>query len=132
LGKLVRDVKNVDARVVALSTEVARLASLLNSVERTVRECQTGPLALAHLDEDMWQQIGNALADCQLTVEALGRITAKINGEHKPDAKALAKLLSKPSMHFRFSVHGDEVSDLTRKIYRSNCSIQTALAIVNV
>lgn len=80
----------------------------------------------------MWQQIGTAVSDCQLTVEALDRVVTKIHGEPNPDAKALARLLSKPSMHFRFAVREDGVTDLTRKIYRSNCSMQTALAVVNV
>lgn len=129
---MVKGIRNIDSKVIALSHEVTRLASLLKSVERTVRECQAVSLALAYLDEDMWQQIDNALVDCKLTLEALGRVTMKIQGEHNADARAVDKLLTKSSMHFRFTVHGDEVSDLTRKIYKSNCSMQTALAVVNV
>lgn len=132
LRKVIREVKDVDAKVVALSIEVTRLVSLLKSVERTVRECHTVSLSLAHLDEDMWQQIDNALVDCKLTVEELSRVTMKISGEHSADAKALAKLFNKPSMHFRLTLHGDEVSDLARKIYKSNCSMQTAFAVLNV
>lgn len=118
--------------MVSLSTEVTRLASLLSSVERTVRDCQTGPLALAHLDEDMWKQISTALDDCKLGVEALTRVITKINGEPSTEARSLARLLHKPSTHFRLAIRGDDVSDLTRNIYRSNCSMQTALAVVNV
>ncbi|KAK3367969.1 hypothetical protein B0H63DRAFT_405141, partial [Podospora didyma] len=132
LCNLIKDVKNVDTKIYDLSSEVTRLTDLLTSVEHTVRECQGISLTLAHLDEHMWQQIDNALVDCKVTVEELDRITMRISGEYNTDTKSVAKLLKKPSMHFRFTVHGDEVSDLTKKIYKSNCSMQTALAVVNV
>jgi hypothetical protein len=84
---------------------VTRLASLLKSVEKTVRECQAVSLALAYLDEDMWQQIDNALVDCKHNLKALSQVTMKIQGEHSADASVINKLLNKPSMHFRFTVH---------------------------
>ena len=80
----------------------------------------------------MWQQIENALVDCKVTVEELDRLTIKITGKHDEEAKKPTRLLKKPSLHFRFTIHGDEVSDLTQKVYKSNCSMQTALAVVNV
>jgi len=106
--------------------------NLLSSVEKTVRQCQSLSLTLAHLDDHMWQQIDNALVDCKVTVEELDRVTMKIGGEHGAEPKGLGRLLKKPSMQFRFAIHEDEVEDLTQKIYKSNCSMQTALAVVNV
>ncbi|KAK3374304.1 hypothetical protein B0T24DRAFT_594407 [Lasiosphaeria ovina] len=132
LCNLIKDVKNVDTKIHDLSSEVTRLTDLLTSVEHTVRKCQEISLTLAHLDEHMWQQIDNALVDCKVTLEELDRTTMRISGEYNTDAKSITRLLKKPSMHFRFTVHGDEVSDLTKKIYKSNCSMQTALAVVNV
>jgi hypothetical protein len=106
--------------------------SLLTSVEKTVRQCQAVSLTLAHLDDQMWLQIENVLVDCKVTVEELDLITIKIGGEHNTEAKNFTRLLKKPSLHFRFTIHGDEVLDLTKKVYKSNCAMQTALAVVNV
>lgn len=97
-----------------------------------MRQCQEVSLTLAHLDDHMWQQIDNALVDCKVTVEELDRVSMRIGGEYSAEGKSIAKLLKKPSTHFRFTLHGDEVADLTKKIYKSNCSMQTALAVVNV
>jgi hypothetical protein len=80
-------------------------------------------LTLAHLDDHMWQQIDNALADYKVTVEELGRVSMRISGESNADPKNIVRLLKKPSIHFRFTVHGDEVTDLTKKIYKFNCSM---------
>ncbi|KAL2024862.1 hypothetical protein VTK56DRAFT_3561 [Thermocarpiscus australiensis] len=74
----------------------------------------------------------NALVDCKVTVEDMERVVLKITGGHGGDAANMAKLLKKPSMHFRLSVRGDEVATLTKKVYKSNCAMQTALAVVNV
>lgn len=133
LGKLVQGIMTIDAKVFSLSHEVIRLASLLKSVERTIRECQAASLAMAYLDEDLWQQIDTALADCGRTLDALDGITIKIRGDHgNPETTALGRLMARPGMHMRFLIRGEEVSDLTRKIYKSSCSIQTALAVINV
>jgi hypothetical protein len=132
LYNLIQEVKGIDAKVIDLSKEVSRLMSLLTSVERTVRQCQAVSLTLAHLDDHMWLQIENALVDCRVTVQELDLITIKIGGEHNKEVNNVARLLRKPSLHFRFAVHGDEVSDLTQKVYKSNCAMQTALAVVNV
>jgi len=132
LYKLIEDVQNVDTKLRDLSREVERLADLLRSIERTTKQCHEVSLTLAHLDDHMWQQIDNALADCRDTVGDLDRVSMRISGQYNVDPKSVTKLLRKPSVYFRFTVHGDEVADLTKKIYKSNCSMQTALAVVNV
>ncbi|KAK0625944.1 hypothetical protein B0T14DRAFT_599420 [Immersiella caudata] len=132
LYNLIQEVKGIDAKVVELSKEVSRLTGLLTSVEKTVRQCQTVSLTLAHLDDHMWLQIDNALVDCMVTIKELDLVAIKIGGEHTKDAKNASRLLRKPSLHFRFAIHSEEVSDLTQKVYKSNCAMQTALAVVNV
>jgi hypothetical protein len=97
-----------------------------------VRQCHSQALTLAHLDDHMWQQIDNALMDCKITIEGLDRLVIRIGSEYDPEAKNLVKLLKKPSMHFRLTFHADEISEFTKKIYKSNCAMQTALAVINV
>ncbi|KAK1827460.1 hypothetical protein QBC39DRAFT_361660 [Podospora conica] len=132
LFDLSQDLKGAEAKIVDLSNEVSRLASLLTSVERTIRQCQTVSLTLAHLDDHMWLQIETALVDCKCAVEELDLLAIKIRREHDTEPKALGRLLKSPGLLFRFTIYGDELSDLTKKIYKCNCAMQTALAVVNV
>ncbi|KAJ0161220.1 hypothetical protein CTA2_6585, partial [Colletotrichum tanaceti] len=132
LFELVHKIKNVDGKLADLCKEVEQLTSLLTSVEKTVKQCQSQVLTLAHLDQHMWEQINTTLADCQCNIDGLDRLVMKLMSQHDPEAKALARLLKKPSLHFHFVVHKDEIQDYTTKIVKSNYAMQTTLAVVSV
>ncbi|KAL0940242.1 hsp70 family protein [Colletotrichum truncatum] len=132
LYELVNNIKNVDSKLSDLSKEVAQLSGLLTSVEKTVKQCQTQALTLAHLDQHMWEQIENTLADCQSNIDGLDRLLIKLSNEYDTEGKIFSRLLKKPSMHFHFTIHKDEVQDYTNKIVKSNCAMQTTLAVVSV
>lgn len=130
LYTLIKDIKNVDAKITALSKEVMVLTGLLTSVENTVRKCHSQTLTLAYLDEQMWLQIDNTMVDCKITLEGLDRLVTMIRGESQ--SKNFMKLLKKPSMHFKLTTHTDDISDFMNQIYKLNCALQTALAVVNM
>jgi len=132
LYKQVNELRNADARLAALSREVGHLSGLLASVEKTLRECHSQTLTLAHLDEDMWVQINNALSDCRVALEGLDGIITKLDGAGAGSSGSARRLLKKASMHFQLSTHVSEITDFTDKIYKSNCAMQTALAVVTV
>src|SRR5262249_20045435 len=131
LYKLIDEAKNVDTRLSTLSKEVSLLTGLLTSVERTVRECQSRSLTLAHMHEHLWQQIDNTLVDCKITLEGLDALAVKIRGE-SGWSRNIGKLLKKSSMHLKLTAHGDELSLFKDKIYNSNCAMQTATSMLSV
>lgn len=132
LYELINEIKNVDTKLSDLSKEVTQLSKLLQSIDTMVQECQSQALTLAHLDGNMWQQIDSTLLDCKINIEGLDRLVIRLRGQHDPDAKNLARLMKKSSMHFHFTVNRDEIADYTSKLYKSNCAMQTTLAVVNV
>ncbi|KAH7160376.1 hypothetical protein B0J13DRAFT_493970 [Dactylonectria estremocensis] len=127
-----QDVKNVDTKICDLSKEVTQLAGLLRSVENMVQKCGTQALTLAHLDDHMWHEIRTALSDCEANLDGLNRLVMNLSDEYDPEQRNLARLLKKPSIHFYLAFHKDEIADLTSKIYKSNCAMQTSLAVINV
>ena len=129
---MVNNIKNVDNKIADLSKEVTQLTNLLKSVEQVVEQCQSQALTLAHLDHHMWEQIDNALMDCKVNLDGLDTLVMRLSSQHDPEAKHFARLLKKPSRHFQLTVNKDEITDYTSKIYKSNCAMQTALAVVNV
>ncbi|KAI5459319.1 hypothetical protein BGZ63DRAFT_406620 [Mariannaea sp. PMI_226] len=129
---LINNINIIDTNINDLSKEVERLTALLESVKTVVQQCQSQALTLAYLDGHMWRQIDNALIDCKINIEGLQRLTIRLNNEINPEAKSLATLLKKPSTHFHFNVHKDKITEYTGKVYKSNCAVQTALAVVNV
>ncbi|KAK2041417.1 hypothetical protein LZ31DRAFT_472411 [Colletotrichum somersetense] len=132
LFDLVNKIKNVDSKLYDLCEEVKKLANLLTSVEKTVKQCQSQVLTMAHLDQHMWEQINATLADCQCNVNGLNGLVLKLMSQYDPEAPAPMRLLKKSSLHFHFVVHKDEIQDYTTKIVKSNHAMQTTLAVVSV
>ncbi|PMD45395.1 hypothetical protein L207DRAFT_255685 [Hyaloscypha variabilis F] len=130
LHTLIKDIKNVDAKLTALSKEVTLLTGILASVEGTIRKCHSQTLALAHLDSQIWQQIENVMVDCKITLEGLDRLVIKIRSES--GSTNFMRLFRKPSMHFRLTTKMDDVSEFMTQTYKLNCALQTALAIFNI
>jgi hypothetical protein len=130
LYTFIRNIKNADAKLAALSKEVTLLTGLLTSVESTVRKCHSQALILAHLDEEIWQQTDNVMIDCKITLEGLDRLVTKIRSES--GSKSLVKLLKRPSMHFKITSQMDDVSEFMKKTCNLNCALQTALAVFNM
>jgi hypothetical protein len=130
LHTLIRDIKNVDAKLTALSKEVTLLTGILASVESTIRKCHSQTLTLAHLDNQIWQQIENVMVDCKITLEGLDRLVIKIRSES--GSTNFMRLFRKPSMHFRLTTKMDDVSEFMTQTYKLNCALQTALAIFNM
>jgi hypothetical protein len=130
LYTLIKEIKNVDSKLTALSKEVTALTGVLNSVENTIRKCHSQTLTLALLDEQIWQQLDNIMVDCKITLEGLDRLVAKIRSDS--GARNFMKLLKKPSMHFKLTIQTDDISDFMNKIYKLNCALQTSLAVVNM
>jgi len=77
-------------------------------------------------------QIDNALSDCRVALLGLDNIIIKVDGGGVGSSGAARRLLKKASMHFQVSAHVTEITDFTNKIYKSNCAMQTALAVVTV
>lgn len=130
LYTLIKDIKNADAKLTALSKEVTLLTGLLTSVENTVRKCHSQTLMLAHLDDQIWQMIDNVMVDCKITLEGLDGLVTKIRSES--GSKNFRKLLKKPGMHFKLTTQMDDISEFMNKTYKLNCALQTALAVFNM
>ncbi|KAF6834677.1 hsp70 family protein [Colletotrichum plurivorum] len=132
LYDLVKDIKNIDSKVSELCKEVSRLSGLLDSVQKTVRECQDQALTLAHLDHQMWKHIASTLEDCESNLGGLGALLARIRSEYDPEGNGLSRLLKKTNMNIYFTIHKEEIQDYTFKVMRSNCAMQTTLGVVSV
>ncbi|KAF6842416.1 hsp70 family protein [Colletotrichum musicola] len=132
LYDLVKDIKNIDSKVSELCKEVSRLSGLLDSVQKTVRECQDQALTLAHLDHQMWKHIASTLEDCKSNLGGLGALLTRIRSEYDPEGNGLSRLLKKTNMNIYFTIHKEEIQDYTFKVMRSNCAMQTTLGVVSV
>ncbi|KAF6810847.1 hsp70 family protein [Colletotrichum sojae] len=132
LYELVKDIKNIDSKVSELCKEVSRLSGLLESVQKTVRECQGQALTLAHLDHQMWKHIASTLEDCESNLGGLEALLTRIRSEYDPEGNGLSRLLKKTNMNIYFTIHKDEIQDYTFKVMRSNCAMQTTLGVVSV
>lgn len=129
---MIKNIKNVDNKISDLSKEVSQLTDLLKSVGQVVQQCQSQALTLAHLDHHMWHQIENALVDCNVNLQGLETLVSRLSNDHDAEVNNITRLLKKPSRHFHLAVNKDEIADYTSKIYKSNCAMQTSLAVVNV
>lgn len=125
--EMAKDSQIVDARVSQLSKEITILTALLRSVETTTRECQAQKMTLAHVDDDLWRQIDDTVLDCATMLEGLDRLISDIKGPSKSK-----NFFRKTSLQLRVKMHGDEISFFVDKIYKSNCALQTAIAVLNV
>lgn len=133
-------IKNTDAKINDLSKEVTRLSSLLRSVETTIKQCRGASSTLAHLDEGIWEQIDIAVAGCGVAVGELDALVAKVGRyfdqgtatAQGSENKALRGKLNRILLYPAYSATTDELSYVTQNIYKSNCAMQTALAVLNV
>lgn len=78
----------------------------------------------------MWSQIYSSVSDCKVALDGLDTIILKIDGG--AGSQSTPRLLRKPSMQLKVMTHSKEIAEFTTRIYRSNCAMQTALAVVNV
>ncbi|KAF4638000.1 hypothetical protein G7Y89_g78 [Cudoniella acicularis] len=103
LFNLVGEVRNVDAKILDLAKEVTLLKTLLAS-------------------------IGKTLKDCQLTLEDLDGLIKRISPDQSDSDGKTSKMLKKPSMFFQLNLYGKDISAFSSRIYKSNCTMQTALS----
>ncbi|KAH0433144.1 hypothetical protein CcaCcLH18_06031 [Colletotrichum camelliae] len=132
LIRLAKKIKNVDIKLSETCEEVKKLAGLLVSVDKTVRQCQTQVPSLFHPDHNLWGHFGNNLADCKSNITGLDQLLRKLSVHFDAEGNSLATLLRKTNLYFILSIHKDEIEDYTRKISTSNSAIQTTLAAVTV
>jgi hypothetical protein len=102
-------------------------------MEKTVRECQSQVLTLAHIDNNMWNQIEIVFTDCKSTLNDLHSLIKRI-GPADMDVKAMSSsnILRRPGMLFQFNIYKKEMSAFSNKVYKSNTAIQTALSVIHM
>ncbi|CAM1510854.1 Fc.00g083670.m01.CDS01 [Cosmosporella sp. VM-42] len=132
LYELINNIKDADTNLSDLSKEVKRFTDLLQSIEKVIKQCQPHLLTLAHLDDHIWQQIKNTLADCKVNIEGLNDLVNRLSSRYDPTARSLSKVLNKSTLFLHSEFYSDDIARCTDKIYKSNCAMQTALVVVNV
>jgi hypothetical protein len=98
-----------------------------------VRECQSQALTLAHIDNNMWNQIWETVMDCKATLDKLDVLIKLISPENNdPGARTSSKMLKKPGMLIQFKFYRKDMSAFSDKVYKSNTAIQMALSVIHV
>jgi hypothetical protein len=127
LCEVANSVQNVDTRISALSGMVVRLLGLLALVEKTIGDCQSSRLVMAHIDDDMWAQIEATILDCVTTIDALDRLVTDIKA-----AGNRKNLFRKPKIHLIFSIRADDLAEFNTKIQISNDALQISLQVLDM
>jgi hypothetical protein len=120
-------------KIYNLAKELRLQETLLLSIEKTVRECHSQALTLAHIDDDMWDQIWKTLADCKITLDRLDGLIKLISPENaNPEAMASSKTYKNPGRFIQFKIYRKEMSAFSDQVYKSNTAMQTALSVIHV
>jgi hypothetical protein len=82
---------------------------------------------LPHLDDNVLRQIDYNMVDCAMALEGLERLLKDVQ-----NSKVSRNIFRKPTLHIRISLHKEDFSNYEKKIYKSNCALQTAIALVNM
>jgi sulfur transfer protein SufE len=69
LFDLIEQVRHVNSFIFDLAKEMTLQKTLLSSMEKTVRECQSQLFTLAHVNDEIWKQIWNIFADYKVTLD---------------------------------------------------------------
>ena len=127
LYKLFRTFRNADTKLSSLCTEISRLVSFLEAVDRTLKECGERPLSLASIDENLWRQSALSLADCKTSLDELENFIERI------------KTAGKTSVFFRrakiaidLTLYSRDLSGFQEKIHKSTLALQTMLSAIHV
>ncbi|KAK7980317.1 hypothetical protein PG989_012774 [Apiospora arundinis] len=80
LYKFLQSIRHGDPGYAMLCIELQSLTGYIQAINKTLNKCQRNPFALAPIDEDVWKQIGIAIADCQQTISDLSALVKRIGG----------------------------------------------------
>jgi hypothetical protein len=98
-----------------------------------VRECHSQVLALAHIDDDMWNQIRNVFTDCKSTLSDLRSLIHRISpASVNAEAKNSSNMLRKTGILFQFNIYQRDFSAFSSKVYKSNTAIQTVISVIHM
>ena len=117
----------VDSTISDLHKAVMTLKELNLSLERTLRECRSQALVLAHINDELLLSIDHNLNDCK---ETLSEMDALVENLKKPTSSR--NIFRKPNLLVRLTLHRQEILDFQDKISRSNCAMQTSLGVINL
>ncbi|KAI9668942.1 MAG: hypothetical protein M1829_005254 [Trizodia sp. TS-e1964] len=133
LFELIGEVRNVDAKIFDLAKELRLQKTLLLSMEKTVRECQSQVFTLAHIDDNLWNQIRTTVTDSKATLDSLEALIGLISPENNETGEStFLTMLKKPGTLIQFKLHKREMSAFSDKVYKSNTAIQMALSVLHV
>lgn len=117
----------MDARISGLCDELSSLQEYLESVHKTLEECQS--LQVAPAQPDLWQRCDEALKDCLLTLSSLKVLVDKI--KDSPPAKSKGfRWRAKAAVDL--GVHGNNLASFREKAHKSNIALQTMLHTITV
>jgi hypothetical protein len=111
--------------VTELCNELANLAAFLEAVKGTLKGCR--PLDSACVDEELWHRSELCLVDCQVTLNELTVLVAKI--ERNGGTKSFGWRVRAAT---DLSIYGPDIGILRDKIHKSNSALHTLLHTVTV
>ncbi|KAK8108055.1 uncharacterized protein PG998_010068 [Apiospora kogelbergensis] len=127
LYKFLQSLRHGDSGYLALCIELRGLDGYIQAINKTLKECQRNPLCLAPIDEDVWEQSGIAIADCQQTVDDLSALAKGIGGSGRSN-----KLFWRGKVAVGMQIHARDVVNFRDKIHMSTLSLQTLLQVINI
>lgn len=71
--------------------------------------------------------MGATLDDCKATLSSLDGMLLEIR-----ESASARNFWRRPNIQMRLAIHADEIAGFRDKIHKSNCAMQTSLAVVNV
>ncbi|KAI0167228.1 hypothetical protein BJ166DRAFT_229650 [Pestalotiopsis sp. NC0098] len=125
--RFLQSIHRADADYAGLCAELHSLTDFSRSIARTLQYCQRHPLALAPIDEDVWKQSRNAMADSQQTIDELSALVKRIGGPERSDS-----IIGRARVATEIHVHARDIVAFRDKIRMSNLSLQTLLQVINV
>jgi hypothetical protein len=72
-------------------------------------------------------QIDTTLKDCNAALDGLESTIDRIKNSRIQEG-----IFRKPALQIRINIYKDEISSFAKKFDKSNCAMQTAIAIVNM
>lgn len=125
--RFLQSIHHADAGYAGLCTQLHSLTALSESIARTLQDCQRHPMALAHIDQDVWKQGRNTISASQQAIDDLNTLVKRIGGFARSKS-----IFRRPKVAMEMHIHARDIVLFRDKIQMSNLGMQTLLQIIYV
>jgi hypothetical protein len=128
LAQWIGDVKNVDERIDAFSTEIKALSATYEALNHSLRSPAVLKAAIASEHSSggqLWRQIASLAKDCENTMAILNQILESLS-------TSSGNVFRRPYRQFRESLVSGDISRLRQRIQLFNSTLTLPLQMITV